>query len=425
MKNIDFTNLIKKYPLLTIEDVSFLNDFFNRDEIIKVLNQAEQFWKSLLKITYKIFILFILIALFFILVSSWVNTLFSIMLWSIIILVVWFFISFFISYLINNNWKKPVSIKDSIIPNFVSKINSDLKYSSNWGLFNENLDILASKSIIENYSRIDWVQDSIEYKIKSQDKDLIEIYWVEAQTSKKVKTKNWHRYDKNNHFYILKVIFNNPRFKINTPIKLIEDLTDNHIKKILKVIVIQFSIIFAFLVSISWDEDTDWFLPEFFDLVSNNLEISTVFLFGMFFVIYFIYDYFKWDGRVKVENIEFEKEFDVYSDDQIEARKLLTPSFMYRLVDFVNKISRKRVYELYFHENYFYLKYNIMSTNSLVNLNLFWSNNFLEFSSIKSIDKNLEKFVEFYLEMKNITNLSKDLKLFYYDKWTMSTEIVK
>jgi len=36
--------------------------------------------------------------------------------------------------------------------------------------------------------------------------------------------------------------------------------------------------------------------------------------------------------RVKLEDPNFEKEFDVYSDNQIEARYLLTPSFMERLV---------------------------------------------------------------------------------------------
>jgi hypothetical protein len=206
---------------------------------------------------------------------------------------------------------------------------------------------------------------------------------------------------------------------------LIEDVNDNHIKKILKVLLIQFGIIWWFLALISWDENSDGFLPEFLELVWNNKEITTVFLFWMFFIIYFIYGYLKWNGRVKVENIEFEKEFDIYSDDQIESRRLLTPSFMYRLVDFVNKISRKRVYELYFHDNYFYLKYNIMATNSFVNLNWFGSSSYLEFSPYKSIYKNVEKIVEFYLEIKNITQLSKDLKLFYYDKWMMSKELIK
>ncbi|MBT3729349.1 DUF3137 domain-containing protein [bacterium] len=87
----------------------------------------------------------------------------------------------------------------------------------------------------------------------------------------------------------------------------------------------------------------------------------------MFFVIWFIFSYFREKKRIKLENIDFEKEFDVFGDDGIESRKLLTPSFMYRLVDFVNKINHKRVYEMFFHDNYFYLKYNFLKTNHYSN----------------------------------------------------------
>ena len=42
---------------------------------------------------------------------------------------------------------------------------------------------------------------------------------------------------------------------------------------------------------------------------------------------------FAWDlKRVKLESLEFENKFVVYSDDQVEARYILTPSFMERLV---------------------------------------------------------------------------------------------
>jgi hypothetical protein len=67
-----------------------------------------------------------------------------------------------------------------------------------------------------------------------------------------------------------------------------------------------------------------------------------------FFICYFLFSAFLRRNKVNLENIEFEKKFDVYSDDQVESRAILTPSFMYRILDFVNKISKKRVYELFF-----------------------------------------------------------------------------
>lgn len=37
-------------------------------------------------------------------------------------------------------------------------------------------------------------------------------------------------------------------------------------------------------------------------------------------------------GRVKLENVDFEKRFDVFSTDQVEARYILTPSMMERII---------------------------------------------------------------------------------------------
>jgi len=44
---------------------------------------------------------------------------------------------------------------------------------------------------------------------------------------------------------------------------------------------------------------------------------------------------------IKLEDIEFEKHFVVYGHDQIEARYILSPSLMKRIVDFKQKTSRK------------------------------------------------------------------------------------
>lgn len=41
--------------------------------------------------------------------------------------------------------------------------------------------------------------------------------------------------------------------------------------------------------------------------------------------------------RIALEDVEFEKKFEVYSNDQVEARYLITPSFMKRLVDWTNR----------------------------------------------------------------------------------------
>jgi hypothetical protein len=44
---------------------------------------------------------------------------------------------------------------------------------------------------------------------------------------------------------------------------------------------------------------------------------------------------------VKLEDPEFEEEFVVYSQDQVEARYILSPSFMKRVIEFKRKSGRK------------------------------------------------------------------------------------
>ena len=54
--------------------------------------------------------------------------------------------------------------------------------------------------------------------------------------------------------------------------------------------------------------------------------------------------------RVKLEDPRFEKQFEVWGTDQIEARYLLTPTFMERVVDLAESMGEKRV-ELCFNGN--------------------------------------------------------------------------
>ena len=44
---------------------------------------------------------------------------------------------------------------------------------------------------------------------------------------------------------------------------------------------------------------------------------------------------------VKLEDPEFEREFVVYGDDQVEARYILTPALMQRLLEFKRKAGRR------------------------------------------------------------------------------------
>jgi len=53
------------------------------------------------------------------------------------------------------------------------------------------------------------------------------------------------------------------------------------------------------------------------------------------------FDVFRRGELVKLEDPEFEREFVVYGDDQVEARYILTPALMQRLVEFKRKAGRQ------------------------------------------------------------------------------------
>ena len=62
-------------------------------------------------------------------------------------------------------------------------------------------------------------------------------------------------------------------------------------------------------------------------------------------------------GRVHLEDVEFEKIFDVYSTDQVEARYLLTTAFMRRLVE-LKTAKGKRVEAVFWNQTaYFFINY--------------------------------------------------------------------
>jgi hypothetical protein len=42
MQYLDFTEMMKKYPLLDSKDVSFLNEFFNSEKVQIILSEIEE-----------------------------------------------------------------------------------------------------------------------------------------------------------------------------------------------------------------------------------------------------------------------------------------------------------------------------------------------------------------------------------------------
>jgi hypothetical protein len=57
MQNLDFTSMMEKYPLLSIKDISFLNKFFNSEEVKKILLEIETNKQNILSSGIKTFLI--------------------------------------------------------------------------------------------------------------------------------------------------------------------------------------------------------------------------------------------------------------------------------------------------------------------------------------------------------------------------------
>ena len=100
-------------------------------------------------------------------------------------------------------------------------------------------------------------------------------------------------------------------------------------------------------------------------------------------------------SKVTLEDPEFMKMFDVYSDNQVEARYILSTSMMQRIKDMVSKT-----------EGEFYLSFR---NNRISVLNNSWANRF-EVSLFKSLTKD-EQIIRFYEELCEQLHIIDDLKL--------------
>ncbi|EFK95473.1 hypothetical protein LDC_2527 [sediment metagenome] len=80
---------------------------------------------------------------------------------------------------------------------------------------------------------------------------------------------------------------------------------------------------------------------------------------------------------------------------------IITPAFMNRLVLLADKT--KRQYEFLFRANTFYVKWNLGKA-------------YLEINTWKKITHNIETFIDWYIEMKEIISFVEDMQILYLSK---------
>ena len=107
---------------------------------------------------------------------------------------------------------------------------------------------------------------------------------------------------------------------------------------IIAVVTLLYSILFSYLCYYYW-LTTEFDFGLFF--ISAGFILASIFLFSYLFKWFYnaTYKY----KKIKLEDVCFDKKFNVYSDNQVEARYLLTPSFMERFINLQTAFGTKKI----------------------------------------------------------------------------------
>ncbi|EKE29457.1 MAG: hypothetical protein ACD_2C00172G0005 [uncultured bacterium (gcode 4)] len=426
MKKIDFSYLKKKFKL-TDDDIRFLNDFFNQDEVFKKLNEIRIKRNALIG---KFLILPIIIVI--LIISSFIFDIqqpFGV--WLILFL---FWLPISVLILSEHLDVIKFDFKSEILTKLAPKIHDGLKYDTWWQYHYWEEDYMWQIWLLKSYDRISRIEDSLFFEQSETDEKTgksispFTIEWYEIVTDFKSTSKSGTTYKTNNHCYLTKVTFNDIKKDFPNWLLLRRDTSENILRKLgmsLFILIMSINLFLHIIVPAFFFVYVNLNL-RFLERISNAesqefaekwLPVISIIL---FLYIYHCYSKYLQKKRVRMENIDFEKEFDVYHTDGIKARWLLTPWFMYRLVDFANKMDSSRVYEFYFIKNTMYVKNEYMK---------WWQDfiegEFLNVKVLKNMFKNLEQLVIFYLDFKNVVQLSQDLWFEYFDKESFNNKVIR
>ena len=253
------------------------------------------------------------------------------------------------------------NVKWLIAKNYMKYLNENIKYSPDNNLFPLSVESFYKESGLLNYYQyVDLEEDSISFKT-----DSFELYWEEIETSIRVKTKNWESRRTTNHCYIMLIKILKHRFPIKKYVKLMPDKFDSLWKKLFYCIMWWGA--GAFILGVGSNVILEWKFK--YSLSEHKITVISVLLGILWFLIWAgLALYFVNRKRIELENVEFEKIFDVYSDDEIEARRLLTPKMMEKLVNFAKK-SKFKWLAFNFVEDKIYIKFDV---NKFLEISLFW-----------------------------------------------------
>lgn len=380
-----------KLWLSDTREISMLENFFTQPDIIQDLRQAEKYrirrfiWIAI-GIVISFWALFLLGFGWIVQMEIWDTWKYRPSEWGdwVIWGVIW---STIITGIIIKIFHAKIewAIKQKILSKLSKEIYSKLEYDENTKYGFWDLDKLASLGFIRWYDTVESIEDSIAFTIQEDGKYII-VQGYELKTSRITYDSKWRRHKHiTNHCYLLKAKFPSARIPLKDNLFIKRDYRDGfHITKI----------IIPILGWLLWV----WIFSSVFPQSGFIIFVGA---FMLWTITYFIQKFFINRKRISVENIEFEKIFDVNCSDPIGSRMIVTPAFMDRLVQFSKK--SKYQYELLYQSNCFYIKWNV-------------GNWYLEINTWKNIETNITTFLDWYIQMKEIVLFIFDMRMLYFSK---------
>lgn len=363
--NIDFTTIPDIDKKISEREIHKLNEIFQQPEVVEKLKEIEEFRKKRQKVFAYITVWMVIITL---LVSYFIGKLVAVAVGSVfaVIMIGLFFhvgtgdnsfstiegLGILWTFLYWGTYaafrsKIEIPLKRDIMSRVCKTLHETFEYSYDAKYSFDDLALLRKKKFLNSYTRIKRAEDSIEL-IMEKDKKGFLLNWFELETTETRWSGKNRRTVTTNHDYLIKIVFPYARMPIESDLLVEPDKTE-----------------------------------------------SKFFLFRWF-------GFFK-KKRIILEDVEFEKFFDVRCDDEVSSRMILTPAFMNKMTDFVKKTGN--TYSFLFTDNTVYIKRKIHKK-------------YMEVGTSKNIFKNVQGFLDFYIDMREVLLLSKELHFMYLSNTT-------
>lgn len=426
MNQINLSDYQNKYKGLDDSDIDLLENFFNHKKVKQLFKKIKKgdYQKKETKMQHKLkksvnmniiaIIIFFVMIIAFIIVGFYKfvpNFRYNFIIPLVICGVIWSKMFQYIKKLWDHKRQLEFSldkkIKNKLIWQLVKMIDDSIEYDSTGK--KSDIDVIELEKFIVNEvdlekssrakyaasnffnrrSNLPLYEDSIKWRLNNDTVD-VKLNWIEIRS---INSDN----NIKDSYYLTTIEFIENRFNFDYPLFLVWDMADSIFRKVLLAVwVIGFLGIFIFL---GVDKFWVWGLLHPYSLIAYFLVLLVVYGVST-----------KINSKIDLEDQSFEDIFDVYGDDQIEARQILRQSFMKEIAEYCKKIGEKTNWEFCFYENKIYIKRPLKKYKPFLNIS-------------KDLENNIEDFIRLYLHIKQTRSMIDELGLYYYDKKAFSNKL--